>query len=560
METSFNVFKFIVVVLEAILIFNLLIVVHELGHFLAARWRGLVVEQFAVWFGKPLWKRTYNGVVYSLGSIPFGGFVKLPQMAPMDAIEGESEIPRAALPTVSPLDKIIVAIAGPLFSFGLAFLFAVIVWQIGRPLSETESTRYIGYVPADSPAAKAACTTPGVPDGLRAGDLMLSVDGHPIKRFGGMTGSVVWYVARSEGETIPFEVQRGDQTLTFLPKPLVQEKKGGWWRRKALRQVLIGPAYSSVVKKVKDGSPAAKAGLRENDVVTAVDGKKLWSTDEFFEAEQNHYGQEMELTVARGQQTFQTKLPAMPFKISYVTEGSPASLAGIKDGDLVTSINGAPATRFDDLTAATRKATASEPLNLALNSGGVDRTVSLVPVVPKGESRPMIGIAQDFNADGIGWAGGGEMTLVHELPTDQIVSSVTGIVNTVGAVLAPKSAIGLQHLGGPLFIAQTYFYLLSSEQGWRLALWFSVVLNVNLALLNMLPIPVLDGGHILLAIIESIRRKPVNLRVLEVVQTACFLVIASYMLYVTFFDVGDLASSRDKRREVEFPTQKAAHK
>ena len=70
--------------------------VHELGHFLAARWRGLVVEQFAVWFGKPLWKRTYNGVVYSLGSIPFGGFVKLPQMAPMESIEGESDLPDRA--------------------------------------------------------------------------------------------------------------------------------------------------------------------------------------------------------------------------------------------------------------------------------------------------------------------------------------------------------------------------------------------------------------------------------------------------------------------------------
>ncbi len=96
METVRSALYFVFVLLEVVLIFNLLIVVHELGHFLAARWRGLVVEQFAVWFGKPLWKRTYNGVVYSLGSIPFGGFVKLPQMAPMDAIEGEATTPREA--------------------------------------------------------------------------------------------------------------------------------------------------------------------------------------------------------------------------------------------------------------------------------------------------------------------------------------------------------------------------------------------------------------------------------------------------------------------------------
>ena len=79
------------ILLEVVLLFNLLIVVHELGHFLAARWRGLYIEKFGVWFGKPLWKKTINGVQYSLGSIPFGGFVALPQLAPMDLIEGKAE-------------------------------------------------------------------------------------------------------------------------------------------------------------------------------------------------------------------------------------------------------------------------------------------------------------------------------------------------------------------------------------------------------------------------------------------------------------------------------------
>src|SRR6059058_2321946 len=109
--------RVLLILLEVIVLFNLLIVVHELGHFLAARWRGLVVEEFGIWFGKPLWRKKIKGVVYSLGSIPAGGFVKLPQMAPMEAIEGESETPREQLPPVSALDKIIVAFAGPLFSF-----------------------------------------------------------------------------------------------------------------------------------------------------------------------------------------------------------------------------------------------------------------------------------------------------------------------------------------------------------------------------------------------------------------------------------------------------------
>ena len=89
-------------------------------------------------------------------------------------------------------------------------------------------------------------------------------------------------------------------------------------------------------------------------------------------------------------------------------------------------------------------------------------------------------------------------------------------------------------------IVKIYYMLFESDNGWKLALWFSVILNVNLAILNMLPIPVLDGGHIVLALIEGVRRKPVNMRVLEVIQTSCAVVIIGYMLYITFFDVQDL--------------------
>src|SRR5689334_25392838 len=71
-----HIARVILISLEVLALFNLLIVVHEIGHFLAARWRGLYIEKFGIWFGKPLWKKTINGVQYSLGSLPFGGFVR----------------------------------------------------------------------------------------------------------------------------------------------------------------------------------------------------------------------------------------------------------------------------------------------------------------------------------------------------------------------------------------------------------------------------------------------------------------------------------------------------
>ncbi len=132
------------------------------------------------------------------------------------------------------------------------------------------------------------------------------------------------------------------------------------------------------------------------------------------------------------------------------------------------------------------------------------------------------------------------MSVAHPGPVEQVYNSITSTLNTIGAVASPKSDVKLQHMSGPVGIGRIYYLLFQSERGWQLALWFSVILNVNLAILNMLPIPVLDGGHIVLAIIESIRRKPVNMRVLEFVQTACAVLIIGYMVYVSFFDIGDL--------------------
>src|SRR3974390_2653224 len=97
-----SIVKFVFILIEVLLLFNLLIFVHELGHFLAARWRGLKIDRFAIWFGKPIWKTKIKGVEYALGSIPAGGYVALPQMATMEAIEGKGERSGQPLPSISP--------------------------------------------------------------------------------------------------------------------------------------------------------------------------------------------------------------------------------------------------------------------------------------------------------------------------------------------------------------------------------------------------------------------------------------------------------------------------
>jgi regulator of sigma E protease len=540
-----NILRVALTIVEVLLIFNLLIIVHELGHFLAARWRGLHVDKFGIWFGRPIWKKTVKGVEYSLGWIPAGGFVLLPQMAPMETVEGKAGIQRQDLPPVRPLDKIIVAFAGPLFSFILALVFAVIVWAVGKPTVEAEATTTIGYVAPDEPAAKA---------GFETGDKILEVDGHPVSRFAGMVDSITWYVVRSERDTIPFKIQRGDKVLTINSGYTRPETRG--WERKSLRQVGIAPAITPIVFRVTDGSAAALAGIRANDEIIAVGGERLYHPQHILEWAQSHPGEPLLLTILRGKRTLKTTIePGRPL-VSSVIKNSPADVAGIKAGDRILSLDGHPI--YDPTELFKRvESNPTVPFSLTVATGPQIRTLRVLPAIPDGQSRAVLGIAYAADSQGIIWDGSGKLTVVHISPLEQIYAAVETIGNTIGALLSPQSDIKLQHMSGPIMIMQTYYRLFDTDFGWQLALWFSVVFNVNLAMINLLPIPVLDGGHIVLALIEGIRKRPINIRVLEVVQGACALLLIGFMLYVSFYDAQDLPWNSNHKAKFSVPAKPA---
>ncbi|HUC85890.1 MAG TPA: RIP metalloprotease RseP [Candidatus Acidoferrales bacterium] len=465
---------YILIALEVVLIFNLIIGAHELGHFLAARWRGLKVERFAIWFGKPIWKKKIGGVEYALGTIPFGGYVSLPQMATMEAIEGKSETTEP-LPNVSPLDKIIVAFAGPLFSFLLAVAFAVLVWQVGKPVSTEGNSTVLGWVAPDGPAWKA---------GLRPGDKILEVDGHSVTQFSPADGShnsfrsdnsIKWCVITSRGTNIPVKYERDGHVAMAYPVPIHQPTP--WYMRKSLRQIMIDSEAPAVVGETLTNSPAAKAGLKPGDEVVAVNGEKIYSYDALLQLE-------------------------------------------------------------EDLTNGPIK-----PVTLSVHRGDRKFDVALLaakPVLPT-NAPPSFGIA---------WQVDTNVSLFHQSPIDQIAASADTIFATLGALFERHGEIGVQQLGGAVMIVRVYYNLFQDDDGWRRVLWFSVVLNVNLALLNLLPLPVLDGGHILLSLIEAVRRRPVSARLLEKIQSGFAALLIAFMLYIAFFDTSDWVHSAHADREV----------
>lgn len=473
-----EVLRIIILIFEVLLVFNLMILVHEWGHFLAARWRGLKVEAFQIWFGKPLWKKTINGVQYGLGSIPAGGFVKLPQMAPMGAIEGESSS-EEPLPPITPMDKIIVAFAGPLFSFGLACLFALLVSVLGKPQSEPFVTTTIGYVAKDSPAATA---------GLKPGDVIQTIDGQPIRRFEGFVDSVRWGVIASEGSEIQFQVDRpgeGVKTVAVAAKwPDPDKKPSSWWmsifERPVLREVGIMGKETPMVGKVQVNSPAADAGLQPNDELLSVDGQPLFSRIWFAEYLETKPGQPVQVIVRR------------------------------KDKATMTS--------------------SELPVTL---------TPRVPDLRPPEYNRPMVGIE---------WHATGERKLAYPPVSEQVSDAARSMFSMIGKLVSGNSDISPAHMSGPVGIGRVYYNLLQDPAALLQILWFSVVLNINLAIMNMLPFPVLDGGHITMAIAEGLRRKPLHSRAIEWVQTACALMLFGFIFFVTFKDLGDIFIGGSKKK------------
>ncbi|MES2660334.1 MAG: RIP metalloprotease RseP [Verrucomicrobiota bacterium] len=470
MSTVSSILQVILLIFVVVMGFNLIIFVHELGHFLAAKWRGLQIDRFQIWFGAPIWKKTIGGVQYGLGWIPAGGFVALPQMAPMEALEGGSQGGKP-LPAITPLDKIIVAFAGPLFSMLLALVSAVFVWQIGKPADFIPTTQ-VGFLVPDSPAQKA---------GLQIGDKIIAINGAKVNGFAGSLESISENIVLSRGKEIRYTVQRDGVAEPITLTSGFETEETRWFQRGGLRQVGIMPAGSAIVGSVMANSPAADAGITKGDKILTVDGIKLHSLQQLSQYLRDQKWKTVEL--------------------------------GLQTAD------------------------------------GGTREVELTPerpVKPAGTD-PMVGIQ---------WADAGEVDtrIVHPGPVRQVTDSLKMMWTTITSVIAPDSSIGVGHLSGPVGIAKLQYQLLQTDDGWRRILAFMVLFNVNLAVLNMMPFPVLDGGHIVLAILEKLFGRPVKAKPLEILQTACALALISLMLFVTSKDIGDsFGHAKEKNEEVVFP-------
>ena len=527
-----DILNIIYVAAVVFLLFGAAIFVHEFGHFWVALKRGLKVEEFAIGFGPIIWSKTHEGILYSIRAIPAGGFVKLPQMLTSEAIEGKPESsadedsensegeppePVEELPPVSPLSKIFVAFAGPLMNVIFAILIAVFIWLVGIPKPINEPV--VGYVGEQSEEYAI---------GARPGDRIMNVNDEPIETW----QDVVYAVLDSEGETVAVQVQRGEEQRQFdLP--------AGTWSG-GIRRIRLDNQDLLEVMSFETPSLLGDVGFKPGDVVLSVNGQKAYSQYQLLDLLMADAGQMKTVRVTRGDQEvelpFETPDVAEVTVEQVVTEdedglSTPASKADVQAGDVIKSAAGVRVTSTRQLVDII-EAQDNKEFQLDLLRGDKGIQVSITPK----DNRLGVALKQDiglvFKPEPIRYS----KELAHPSPAAQIGDVLDKIAITFKALGRGKdSGVGAKDLSGPVGI----FGMLAIQvnHDLRLALSFLVLLNINLAILNLLPVPVLDGGHILISIIEWIRKEPVSVKIQEWATTAFAALLLCFFVYVTFADV-----------------------
>ena len=436
---------------------GVLVVFHELGHYLVARLAGVKVLRFSVGFGRIVWMRRFgrDRTEWALSAIPLGGYVKMVD-------EREAPVPSADLARAfnrqSVWRRIAIVAAGPIANLFLAALLFAGTYVAGIPGQRA----LLAQPPASSPAAAAD---------VRAGDLVVGVDGEPV----GSLQELRWRVVRAQGhDSLTLSLVRDNRAAEPIERPIplgamtTDDWEGNPLATLGLR-VDLGPP---VIEDVLPGKPAQRAGLRSGDRIVAVDGTPMSSP-----------GDVASLTNAQPGATLVYRI--------------------VRDG-----------------------ATLEVPVQIeAVDQGGrrIGQAGVRLRVDPKAAERLAVTVRYSL----------GE-ALVQGARKTWELSAFT--VRMLGRIVTGDAS--LKNISGPLTMADIAGQ--SAQAGALVFVSYLALISISLGVLNLLPVPLLDGGHLLYYLAELIKGSPVSDRAFEVGQRIGMAMLAVLMALALFNDVSRL--------------------
>ena len=528
------------------------IFIHELGHFLAAKLCGLHIDAFSIGFRKIWWKKI-NGIEYRIGILPLGGYVELPQ------VDATDNVPHAAdgteLPRATPMQRIITAFAGPFFNILMGLALGCLIWVYGLPQSSPKMREIeVRSVEVGSPEFEA---------GLRPKDKIVKING---ESFCVPWNEFIQKILFTIGP-VSLEVIRDGETHTITYQPIVNPNPPS----EALKlEKVAWPFFDAVIPISvipETGSAAEKAGMRAGDELYTVNGIGIGDGVEF-QKEINRCGQEngdMVFVVRRNGelvtlQPFKPELAGTRLVIGAILEGSSPlkvrsvspdmpSSGKLEPGDTIVAVNGVATGNFADFFNALQKNGKEQAAKILIERNGENKELEIIPAEL---SEYMLPVSLEV--------------LDYPNPFQQLASTIDLSYKSLKNILIfvanklhlteMESTIRPRNMSGPLGIGLT-LYSVFSESTTMLSINFVVMVAFALAIFNLLPLPVLDGGHILFALIELIFRRPLPMGVIRALTYLFIGLLIGLMIYITFFDI--LRLGHRMGITIENPAQATAH-
>lgn len=432
-------YAFLTSVIAMAAVLGIMIVVHEFGHFAAAKLLGVRVEVFSVGFGTRLFGWRRGDTDYRLSAIPLGGYVKMTGENPMDQRSGDP----AEFMSHPRWHRFIIAAAGPFMNIilAIALLTGVFMVRYEHPVY-LDQPAVIGWVMPDSAADKA---------GIQAGDRIVRIGNKQNPTW----EDVLPQVVLSPNQPVNIAIQRGSQILdkTIVPTPVGPEQFGspGW-----------APDQPNTITEIDAGMPAQEAGMKTGDIIVALDNIPMRSMPAVARYIQDHGNKQVEVAVLRD---------------------------------------------------------------------GSERKFTVTPIASDidGEKRFRIGVRSDPQK-------------VDSLPFTKAVSKSVEqnkknsflILELVQKMVRRK--VSMKQVEGPIGIARASGEA-ARQPGWTPLLSLMAAISLNLGIFNLFPIPILDGGVILLLLVEGVMRRDISQPIKERIYQAAFVFLVLFAVMVIYNDI-----------------------
>ncbi len=432
---------FLVTAVTMAIVLGVMILIHEWGHYAAAKFFKVRVEVFSIGFGKRLFGFRKGETDYRISAIPLGGYVKMSGENPMDERTGDP----GEFMSHPRWQRFVIAIAGPFMNIVLAVGLLTVVYMVHYEYPAfVDQPGVIAYVKPNSAAAAS---------GIQIGDRITRIAGIDNPTW----EQIQLKVMLNPNESLPVTINREGQSLdkTITPKPITTSEVGsaGW-----------SPEQSIVVADVDPGMPAAKAGLKEGDEIVAVDGKPVRVIDALIDDLQETKDRVVSVDVMRGDKQLTFKLQPI--------------LAETEDKQKRYRVG------FE--STAKMKVGKLPPIAAFQRSLDDNKRYSLVL-----------------------------LELIQKMV---------------------QAKVSMRQVEGPIGIGSAIGHAVT-EKGWTPLLGLTAGISLNLGIFNLLPIPILDGGVILLLLIEGLMRRDISLQIKERIYQAAFVFLVLFAVTVIYNDI-----------------------